>query len=435
MNNTFMRLAYRGLVRNFKRTMITAVAVIIGFVGLVLFGGYVSRVDSALKTQTLYLNMNGHLIVRKKGSENYWVSPKKYIIDKKSLDILKEQIGQNLENFEFFNEKLKVAGQIINGDKNFPVFIEGNDVAAEEKSRWHQEFKDHFLGFFDYLPQHLKKGPDSKYGISITPSLSRQLGVIVRDEKDSVNFEAQLVGLDFESNLNAIEVVASRIHQSSSEFMRAFSVESDINQARLLANVDGASELNIFLKKDQNLAKAQRTVQEIVDKAFPDLYEVKRFDTEDISPEYIGHVGLMKVMLGFFIALIGGTVTLSVLNVLTMSIYERSAEIGTLLSIGFKRSQVQSLFVAEAFILGAIGILCGAFVGKIIAYFVNQLKLPFHPPGALGTAYVIIDLTWPMGLMIAGFLISLLVISSYVLARKLTKKNLVQLLYEVEGGN
>lgn len=435
MSNTFIRLAYRGLVRNKKRTLMTAMAFVIGYVGLFLLAGYIYRIEKVLRYQALYQNMNGHLRVQKKGAENYWASPEKYLITKQQIEEIKQQLSPHLPELDFVGEKLKASSQIVYGDKTFPVFVDGLDMPAEILARTNKDFRTSIDNFFDYIPQPFQKTADGHFGISVTPELSRLMGVPVESERTPPNFEAQMVGLDFESNLNAIDVIVNHVHQTSSAFMRNFSVEMDIADVRRLTNVDGASEINIFLKPGSDISQALVKVTQALDAGFPGQYKIERFDTDEVSPEYAGNMGFLLVMMFFFLILIGGSVILSVLNVLTMSIIERSAEIGTLLSLGFSRLQVRVMFVIEGFLLGLAGILLGALFSVIIAIVINQMKFTFTPPGALGTAFVQVDIDFALGLTIAILMLIPLVVSSFFLTRKQTQKKLVQLLNEVEGGS
>src|SRR5262249_3338665 len=55
----------------------------------------------------------------------------------------------------------------------------------------------------------------------------------------------------------------------------------------------------------------------------------------------------------------------SIASTTTRAVHERTAEIGTLLALGFRRRQVQSLFLIEAWLLGSLGSFIGALVGSV----------------------------------------------------------------------
>lgn len=434
MNKTFWRLAFRGLVRHRRRTLLTASAFVVGYVGLFILAGYIHRVEKVLRNGALYERVVGHLRIQKKGAINYWAKPKKYLISEGDLHQLNQVVPAVLgKDLEFTSEKLKVAAQLAVGTKSLPILIDGIDMASEAKARTHPEFKKWFQSFFSYYPAPFTKEDQGHFGISITPTIARSLGEKVNSEKDKVNLEAQIVGLDFESSLNAIDVRVNRIHLSGSQFMQDLSVEMDIKDLRNFAQTEGVSEWNLFLRPGISLAEPLRRVEEALAKSGLSHLEVQRFDTEAVSPEYIGYMGILSVIMIFFLLLIGGSVILSVLNVLTMSIFERSTEIGTLLSLGYSRAQVRSMFIIEGLIMGLLGIFFGVGLSALVGAGINQLRIQFHPPGALGVATVTVDLMPWIGVAIGILLLGLLLVASFILTQQQTKKNLVQLLYDVEG--
>jgi len=62
--------------------------------------------------------------------------------------------------------------------------------------------------------------------------------------------------------------------------------------------------------------------------------------------------------------------SVSIFNVMMMSVTERIKEIGILRSIGTRRSVVRRMFLYEAFILGMLGAVVGGILSMIIGYLV-----------------------------------------------------------------
>ncbi|HJT25239.1 MAG TPA: FtsX-like permease family protein, partial [bacterium] len=74
-------------------------------------------------------------------------------------------------------------------------------------------------------------------------------------------------------------------------------------------------------------------------------------------------------------------IAVGIMNTLWIAIRERTREIGTLRAIGMRRRGVMSMFVLEAFCLGAMGTAAGAVLGCLIALLLNALHIPV-PEGA-----------------------------------------------------
>jgi putative ABC transport system permease protein len=104
-------------------------------------------------------------------------------------------------------------------------------------------------------------------------------------------------------------------------------------------------------------------------------------DFGELTPFYGQAVKLFSAIF-FFVALIMGVIVLfAVINTMTMNVMERTNEIGTIRAMGVRRSGIRRQFVAEGFLLGAIGATVGTVLALIIAAVVNHAGLTWVPPG------------------------------------------------------
>lgn len=90
-----------------------------------------------------------------------------------------------------------------------------------------------------------------------------------------------------------------------------------------------------------------------------------------------------------------GVAGIGIMNVMLVSVSERTREIGLLKALGVTQRQVVSVFLVEAAILstvgGVIGLLVGLGAGQILQTFYPDF--PFHPPGwAIGAALAVSSL-------------------------------------------
>lgn len=82
---------------------------------------------------------------------------------------------------------------------------------------------------------------------------------------------------------------------------------------------------------------------------------------------------------------------LSITNTMIMSIYERTREIGIMKVMGCRLSDVRSMFLLEAGIIGLIGGIIGVGVSYIAAYIINDLAM--GKGGLLGITDVTTDIS------------------------------------------
>ncbi len=73
---------------------------------------------------------------------------------------------------------------------------------------------------------------------------------------------------------------------------------------------------------------------------------------------------------------------IGIITIMTISVNERTTEIGLLRALGAKQNQVLSLFLGEAIVLSAVGGVCGLLLGIGIAQLLHAIlpAMPVHTP-------------------------------------------------------
>jgi putative ABC transport system permease protein len=79
----------------------------------------------------------------------------------------------------------------------------------------------------------------------------------------------------------------------------------------------------------------------------------------------IGQIGLLLGAVAGISLTVAG---IGIMNIMLISVYERTREIGILKALGFKNRSVLSIFLAEALVIGVVGGLVGLVVGAGISY-------------------------------------------------------------------
>jgi ABC-type transport system, involved in lipoprotein release, permease component len=110
--------------------------------------------------------------------------------------------------------------------------------------------------------------------------------------------------------------------------------------------------------------------------------------------------------ISFFLLGIGGVALLvagvSILNVMIISVTERTKEIGILRSIGTKKSQIMRIFLYEAFILGVAGAVAGGILSVISGWFISISVADTLLSSFSGGAEIIVFDTSGIGYIIFG---------------------------------
>jgi putative ABC transport system permease protein len=90
---------------------------------------------------------------------------------------------------------------------------------------------------------------------------------------------------------------------------------------------------------------------------------------------------MFAAIFSFISAVMAVIVLFTIVNTMSMSVMERTNEIGTLRAMGVKKRGITAQFVIEGALLGLIGATLGLVVGTAVAYIINHAGLTWQPPG------------------------------------------------------
>lgn len=94
----------------------------------------------------------------------------------------------------------------------------------------------------------------------------------------------------------------------------------------------------------------------------------------------LGGIQLYEIMFVVFLIAYLIIIAILVINLITMMGTERMADIGTLKAIGYSRSQIVYLFVAEIGIITLVGDLVGSILGVIVSNILSKSKIDVAAP-------------------------------------------------------
>lgn len=155
-----------------------------------------------------------------------------------------------------------------------------------------------------------------------------------------------------------------------------------VASAQALFNTESLFRILIETKSREAMTKAVDDVKKII--------KLRHEGEEDITiitqDSVVGAFNKILTALTIAVACIGGVSLIVagvlVMNVMLVSVTQRTAEIGLLKAIGASQRQVQVLFLAESILLSFIGALVGLCLGRllIIGIQVNYPKFPVTVP-------------------------------------------------------
>ena len=100
----------------------------------------------------------------------------------------------------------------------------------------------------------------------------------------------------------------------------------------------------------------------------------------DLAPYYRDVLSLQRDVLDVIVLIVFALVLGGVVNTMLMSVFERTREIGTLMSIGFRRRQIVRLFLLESALLSGLAALVGAALGLVVVAAAHRRGIAFYIP-------------------------------------------------------
>lgn len=128
------------------------------------------------------------------------------------------------------------------------------------------------------------------------------------------------------------------------------------------------------------IAKDTDTVDSVTDIAEDFMYKIYGSDDDytvsslkAILDEYNDMMGIMSAMLAGIAGISLLVAGIGIMNIMLVSVTERTREIGIRKSIGAKRSSILLQFVIEAITLSIMGGIIGIIFGAVVAFFIGKL--------------------------------------------------------------
>lgn len=424
------KMAFRNLFRNKRRTIATSAAVVAGFVGLTLLGGYIIYVEKGLKSHSVYLLNKGHIsIFKKEGLQHYHTRPSLYQLTPDDRQSIQKVLVPFKSSIEWTGLAISGSGLISNGEKSVPFLAVGVDLESLNKSvnhpqvlKWARDFLTQ--DSLDFVSA-IQKDP---FSISITS----RLGEMIQRKVPFKNLEpekknVQLAGMDIFGDLNAVDATLSVSFSTGSDMLEDSGLLAPFELLQNLYGTDGAQYLMIYLNNDLDVADLTNSINQVFQtQNLP--FEAYPFNDPRISANYVGSMGFLYAMAGFFVFLICGAVALSIVNSLTMGILERTREIGTFRAIGYRPQQLSWLMTQESLWLSLICAVAGVIISFVIGTIVNSLNIKFSPPGISSEVQFALFVNFYLVLLIAFLFFVLIGFTSYFVTHYKLKMKIVDLL-------
>ncbi len=372
-----IKIAARSVFRNKRRTVITLLSIIFGCMAIIVFGGFVDYSMWGLRESTIHSRL-GHLQVYKAGySEKGGTNPLAYTIEDypRIRSIIEDE-----DHVDFVTSRLEFSG-LIGGAENSVICI-GKGVEPE---------KERELGITVSIVEGDDLSSEEPEEGIIGKGLAEGLGVNIDDYLTILTSTA-------EGALNAVDLKLRGIFRTGVKEYDDVAVMVPMELAKTLLYTENVQSIVVVLDKTENTDLVADNLRQEFSQANLDL-EIKTWS--DLATFYHQVVQLYGGIFWVVRLIILIIVIFSIANTMTMSVFERMREIGTIRAMGTKRRGVLSLFLMEGLILGVLGGALGLAFGIIAAKLISIKGIYIPPPPTMTEGYTALINIVPKDLIFA----------------------------------
>ena len=410
---TLLKIAFRNVLKNRRRSLITVLAIAFGYMAVAVFNGYTRDAYERMAMGAIFLEGPGHLVFFKKGFRE------KGRLDPYGFFLSGEEVQRTLRVLRTQHEviwaapKLCLSGLITNGTIS-TIFLADAISPRDEAELW-----SHW-SFSGGPARNASRRLDVRRptGIYLGPGLAKLLGVAAGDS-------VVLLATTVDGQMNALDGDILGTYPTFADAANDMYIRMPLSMARELYAFDGADRIGVLLR---NKAAANELRPSLLAALRNAGLEMEASTWAEMSSYYRQAKNYLDVVFLFLFTIVILIVVMSTVNTMMMAVYERAREVGTLRAIGMHPRQIYILFAIEGALLGAFGSGggCGLAIGT--QEFLKAAKITYCPPGVADPVAIAIDLTGA-SLLTLGLLFTLFSgISSLFTVRRIVRKRIVQAL-------
>ncbi|WP_274879717.1 ABC transporter permease [Vibrio harveyi] len=343
-----VKLAWRNLWRNKLRTSIMLGAMVFGLMGVVAMMGFMNGlVDSMIKNAISW--QTSHFQIQQK---SYLVNPELEDVIP-DADKISKVLASNRE-VKAISERFLADGMIASARSTRGIRINGVNIDQEQN--------------VTPLSKHIVDGEclseEGRNPILVSSKIAERLKLRVGSKVvltlSDVNGE--VAGAAF--RVRGIFKTPSTGFDDGNVYVRKVDLEK-------VAGLSGTHEIAILLtsNNDAELKQLLAFTHSIVPPESKDLLSVRPW--QEIQPLLSTMMSTMDVSNQVMLVVFVLAMTLGIINIMLMSVFERTREFGVLMAVGMQKHKIRLLIVFETLFLGlsgcALGLLGSAIMLKVLS--------------------------------------------------------------------
>src|SRR5512138_108929 len=338
-----LKMAFRDLGRNRRRSFFSALAVGGGLALLILMASVVKgemggALENAIKLQSGHIQIRAATYDENKSSlkwEDLVANP----------DEIASQIAK-LDQVKAATPRLYASGFLSSGTQSAGAKITGIDPRSVANDPYRE-------GLIDgkYLT------PDDRDAVLIGRPMAEKLNLSVGDK----------VGLSLntaDGNVQEQTFIVKGIYTTNTFGFDSATVFLPLAKAQAITQTENHASTIFVLLKDTAMTDTVAPALSV-----SSSLQVKTW--KDLNTLFVEWEALAQSYIGFLYLIILAISVSVIINTLIMSVYERTREIGILSAIGMRGNRIMMLFLAESSLLAVGGVIMGLIIGVLATMYFN----------------------------------------------------------------
>ncbi len=354
---TFIKLAWRNMWRNWRRTSIALIAIVLGLILLLLFDGMITGSDQAIFGNAVRL-YGGNIQIHAPGYRAKASQFPLYPLDNADTVV---QAANAQPQVVAAAKRINTGGFITSAEGSFPISITGLEPSVEMPVSIQAENINQGRFLLD----------DEGDAIVIGQGLADLLQV-------NVNDRVNLTGRSKQGQMRQRTMTIVGIYDLGMREVEEGAVFMSLPEAQTLYNLrQQATEVAVTLQDMGHEKAVLTTLQTTLPGAEVDSWQTLKpeiRETMDTKKIFTTVIGLIII----FIASIG------ILNLMMMAVFERTREMGVLAALGMKGRQIMGLFLLEGALIGVVGAVIGCVLGSLLLGWLGQVGIDYSAASGAG---------------------------------------------------
>jgi ABC-type lipoprotein release transport system permease subunit len=338
-----LKMAFRDLGRNRRRSFFSALAVGGGLALLILMASVVEgemggALENAIRLQS------GHIQIR---AATY--DENKSSLKWEDLVPNPDEIAAQIAAFnqvKAATPRLYASGFLSSGTQSAGAKITGIDPLSPASDPYREGI---------ISGQYLS--PDDRDAVLIGRPMAEKLNLKAGD-----NVELSLNTAD--GTVQDQTFIVKGIYTTNTYGFDSATVFLPLAKAQVMTQTENHASTIFVLLKDTSMTDTVASALSV-----PSNLEVKTW--KDLNSLFVEWGDMAQSYIGFLYLIILAISVSVIINTLIMSVYERTREIGILSAIGMRGNRIMMLFLAESFLLAIGGVIMGLIIGVLATMYFN----------------------------------------------------------------